>query len=1459
VLVPDRDGESEAANDSSQAEMESGMQAIADVLAKLESQGSWRTKSTTSLRDALDNTVLVFPEGMLSVHIDEKAMVLLLEGSSGTEDTLPSLPVRQHEGCGQVSAERPRSLRSVFGVAFADAAGREWNLSAVAGGAQASDGLSPQTPLSSHVLWATVSGNGKQLDGAWFSRRGQSGSICAAPHLAAQDLRGGRRFRALVGASVDDDAVADAPCVGLVNMCGNLTNVCYQNSLLQVLYATRPLRHLVLSQEADLTVNVTEQSLLYAELRELFARLAFSARPVTHTKSLRELMPMQFQDGTQQDVYEFSDYLLENLGLALGGGQLESLFGSTHATLLRCHTCGQQKSQREFVNNLLLNMADVRYNPITSIRAVAGSKEGDVNVAPPPGYERIKLNLNQGRSGAPPVYLCVSRDTAHGPPVTELTVTSGTGGGDAPIVTDPETTLVDLNLNFGGDGSQQSIYLLYSKQSNGSPITEVTVLFSSVDAQSGRNSESADAKAPEGFRRIGVDLNKGQGSQRVYLAYRYGMPIRDVTLGETGVRGYSHFIDVNVNPPGEGNRFLCHTDGGAGAPLTGLQMLPDDEAVISEAQRDGWRVLTRNLNGAVLLSQHGRGCPIIVLDVYRAPRKPPKFSGYERLPLWQLQTPLSINDDLRLAKPSVWKAEQDTRWNARERFRREVLLQENPQEFPVHPMRAYIAPTSGNGSTPKGTALGLVVPDDALREYAVRNGRKTVVNAWRCTGWWTGDGAPAPCAFMLRFYVLVTCAVEVDGYLWNDSQGTVTVSGSNTTASVQHDDSAIEEIAVLQAGEEVPDSFQLVEGALRNGVRLAVRRYVPEPSDSQPAMPTLGQPAPEEKRAKLITSLCVIHGEVEAAPPGYTLIEKSPAGAPAYLTGDGSVPLMLCVKQAEHAVQTLPTNDEVVTDVILLVGQSAPKGYKKVASTIGGAMEADLSTGGQSQGSIFLGYRAASMLGPPVAHPVCGHYDGVTLLSHGGGTVSSTLQNTWGRGFSIVVGEPKTATIVKGEFAGEGNRSDSTRLHGLLLKDGRPREWNLCRSIQGMSNPPEAVNRSSSESIPAATPYFVGSTLKYDLVGDEEAPARINVPTELCFDATRTTGAGWFSGDGRLQSWELLRDTYCVLGFKRDYASFYDGQELQYSDRVGAPDVPTMLSSMLSPRVLAGADALECDSKVCCGERRTMTNRTVVTEPPSHLILTMKRMWFDWKEQKAHKALQDMDAPLVLNLPYVKLVQADGSEEKNGGAEPSAGGGGGQEEAKGSSVSSGVEVSGEKLASYGLYGIIVHSGLGANSGHYYAYARPSAVSDGDSVDRLAEKDIGEMPWVKYDDSVTKLTSWAEIRAHLSKSLSDTAYMLFYKQLKGEEDPAPAEASDGSTSPEDKMQIDDDPPEAPVEAEPKRADEVRFEAMLKDQPRGDWLQHVAEDNTVVLKDLQFGTSDFYEQALRAFQNATGSSS
>ncbi|XP_076344706.1 deubiquitinating apoptotic inhibitor isoform X2 [Tachypleus tridentatus] len=142
--------------------------------------------------------------------------------------------------------------------------------------------------------------------------------------------------------------------------------------------------------------------------------------------------------------------------------------------------------------------------------------------------------------------------------------------------------------------------------------------------------------------------------------------------------------------------------------------------------------------------------------------------------------------------------------------------------------------------------------------------------------------------------------------------------------------------------------------------------------------------------------------------------------------------------------------------------------------------------------------------------------------------------------------------------------------------------------------------------------------------------------------------------------------------------------------------------------MLQGDNQYHCDN---CGQLSDAERTVLVTDPPEHLILSLLRFAYSTSTQSRRKFFTNVTCPQVLKLPSDKNTEV----------------------------------------LYSLYAVVVHSGVSAESGHYYTYAHSSEIES--ETDR----------WYLFNDSHVSFSSYKSLSS-LSKRFSrDTAYVLFYRK------------------------------------------------------------------------------------------------
>ncbi|OQR91912.1 ubiquitin-specific protease [Achlya hypogyna] len=1018
---------------------------------------------------------------------------------------------------------------------------------------------------------------------------------------------------------------------GLVNMAQNLTNVCYQNSLLQPLFMTQAFRDALLATPSSPNAVV-------ATLQQLFGRLLATHHPSVATHALQRCLPPTFQAGRQQDTSDFANFLMDNLSSA--SDDVGRAFGGTQATIRRCKTCDHTSVTHEYFWELLLNMIELRYTPITDLCGVTGT---GLQIPAPAGFDRLNFDLNKDRHNAPYVYLCVKRDEAT-PPITDLLIKVADVTEPKPSV--PGYTRMEIDLNVGGGSAaitiasptkkagapsveaprsvttKKQVYLFYSRDPHGSPITDLTVVYGTETV-------------PDGFRPIRVDLNQGDGTP-VYLCYRSDMPITDLKLVAEGRPGYK-LLDQSLHLVPTDQQYIAHTDGGHGACVTGLRLVPAAE--VEQHKANHWEDLALRpapASGARLMLQRGHGNPLYAIEVFRAPRMVPRYSEYEVIPLHE-PTPAPLKP---VTLVGVWKAGDDC-----DRSRRAVHFHH------VAPSAHASFRVTGSFGT-KGVLRGVLQWLPAAQTYAL-------------VGQWTDHQTKQPQVAHLLFRPHPAGGGLLEGTIGDGKGKNVLVRGSHvsTTVATAH---PITDIVLLRKSElaQLPAGVLVLPTPIHADLCLGVRRE-------------LGAPAVKE--------VCIVYGDIDPIPDDYTCVHTTLTGASANLNdGHQGVPLFVCFKTDTNAAT------QGLSELVVLSGSDTPDGFTKIAHTPLG-MEANLQPGK----ALFLGYKRGAAAAAFVEHPLNGQFD----------------TSLWGA-LQLVVAEalPEVCDVVgKYGFTLHGNAQGGGALRGLLYPSG-----DASLTLVGFWETTFGQHNSLTTANYSALAPLHATTQPFELVFSQLGA----IPT-----ATGT----WAQGASDGGKWALVKDCYVHVAYKKDYGSEWAHGALQTSDRVATHALPSLLRRFVAPRTLAGD--LTCDH---CGTRAESRVHSTVVAPPAHLILTLKRMHYDWKLQKTCKSLHDVSFPARLPLP--SLAPADAAVVDHAAELAPVG------------------------RTYGLYAVLVHSGVSANSGHYYSYCRDTAGA------RLDLEDDPAAPWLKFNDTTLGVSSWREMNDAMVSSVSDSVYLLFYKRL-----------------------------------------------------------------------------------------------
>ncbi|TDH68501.1 hypothetical protein CCR75_005560 [Bremia lactucae] len=1190
---------------------------------------------------------------------------------------------------------------------------------------------------------------------------------------------------------------------GMVNMKQNLTNVCYQNSFLQALYMTQDFRRLMLSCDAHnhFSSYVENDTMscgnVVATIQELFAQLTASQRPFLATHALQRCLSPDFKNGRQQDASDFAHFIIDSLSQQLGQQKdtaeaIPSIFGGHQATILACKTCGTKSINREYFWELLLNMIDLRYTPITSITAVSGSS---MDISTPEGYERLNSDLNKERTGAPYVYLCVKRcpeqastdvamegDGERILPVTELVVKVASSTDIKPSL--PGFERVELDLNVGGGssmGDKKQVYLFFRREPNGSPITDLQVVF-------------GNESIPDGFKQIQVDLNQGDGT-KVYLCYRCDMPITDLKIVNSGIPGY-RMVDhlLNVCHGDAVKQYLALKVGGNEPCLTDLKLVESHDVAIYEDQ--GWQSIGSPFSSALfpisspdsspsappqLMVRCGHGNPIFAIDVFRAPRQVPKYNDYEVIELCSAESSAA---DLDVRLKGDWMGSEETDRGRRAVRLRSVskpianalLLRGSLMEKGVISCIATRVSSWSNSITADTTVSA--VPVDPTTAHSTST--CALLKTYHISGYWKNAMVPSAQIFDVELRpapIGVSIApVTPTGRMPQETQlyaitGTIgdgkgkpiAIRGFQISRKVQIK-WPISSIVVLRGDECVPEDVQVLRETCsgRSGNVLA--------QTTSPHTLFLGVKREEQPTDGYITDICVIYGEIDAVPEQFTCIKTTPAGHSANLNdGTPGVPVFICFRRSGYGDNAFAKSllDLALVWTTGVQPDTLPTGFTKIQHTPLG-MEANLNQGTNGV-AIYLCYSRCESedIYKPVENLLNGEYE-----------ITSSPLPAFGRYLTLsVVEELDEIRAVEGNFGIVLHTHLFGLMNGILYTSKRQQTENTkAHTIVGAWG----INSPAAGNISVGMHQFLPSSFPFELTlnntvtemdgwwsGAESLPSNIVQPTDSVVtssvvDLANASESG-LNRAGSGGKWKLIKDSYVHVAFKRDYSTEWKNNQLLFSERVWQHDIKSMLSRFVATRTLGGDNALSCS--VCQTKTESRTH-TVIIEPPEHLIITLKRMYYDWTQQKARKCLHDVRFPSLLTLPSLT------KEEELA--------------VYGPTINDDVnrKIGQNVSRNYGLYGVLVHSGLTADSGHYFSFCRESD----ESTRQLHLEDSPLSPWIKFNDTKVERSSWMEINTLVSNTVSDTVYLLLYKKISY--DPRPCVNNDsgviGSADDEEAM-------------------------------------------------------------------------
>lgn len=170
-----------------------------------------------------------------------------------------------------------------------------------------------------------------------------------------------------------------------------------------------------------------------------------------------------------------------------------------------------------------------------------------------------------------------------------------------------------------------------------------------------------------------------------------------------------------------------------------------------------------------------------------------------------------------------------------------------------------------------------------------------------------------------------------------------------------------------------------------------------------------------------------------------------------------------------------------------------------------------------------------------------------------------------------------------------------------------------------------------------------------------------------------------------------------------------------------------LLQRFLMPERLDGENQYHCDGP--CNSLQDGERHVEICAAPTYLIVTLMRFSYNAQNGSHSKIFTDIQYPLILSIPVRSAVPesvADGFHHET----------------------------------YGLVGVIVHSGSSSDAGHYFCYARHTL----QPADAECDEDCFADQWFMFNDSRVTRASFDNIRNLTHKFSRDTAYMLIYRRV-----------------------------------------------------------------------------------------------
>jgi ubiquitin C-terminal hydrolase len=712
-------------------------------------------------------------------------------------------------------------------------------------------------------------------------------------------------------------------------------------------------------------------------------------------------------------------------------------------------------------------------------------------------------------------------------------------------------------------------------------------------------------------------------------------------------------------------QFMYVSYGGKEKVITGIEMVSGSK----EAREKDLELCCKFDEGKYLAVRRGEGCPVINVQLFKAPNDIPRFQGFEVLDL------ISLDFDEEKPMVGLWKPKKEDKLN-------EILN-----------FTSNTANTSSNkilvhGTTESGATLRGLLTTESVEQSDISNNPECIEDnfvRWTIDGVKIDDSRIEP--FKMSYF-------SVNGYRYLDQNKLCSCMKESDLPSFGLPLTGIK-IITNTSDPKVTEAGWIILRHTLSGNSIANFG-----SDTSPAFLCVryGGNFPS------ISKVFVVWNGIENIPSTAVAVEGN-----LNATQIGSGPeVILCyntVAEDEVSKRTEKKSNKndknKIRSIVMSIGISKDnentQGYSKKSTTDSLAMNASFN-----QNPAFSNFYLCVKMGDAapkkqMKHPINGTYaygGAITnndSISGGPAGDSGSSIIDIGRKFSLYATEMVQCLPAQAEYQLWRPKSYRGKLCGWMFREiGRLgiEQWTMFSNYETKRNKGAAI---------------------------------------FSIDTKFKTCEGLFGKEGNKVS--LVRDSYLKLGFQRDYMSDWANGVEVFSGRCRGNRIDDMLAQDVS--VLGGKNAWRDEN----GVAREVTRTAVVVNSPQNLIVHVNRSKWDVEKGQLVKDNRSIEFDPVLELPG----KSDSWPE----------------EIKNMSKSS----FSKKSRRYGLYGIVVHSGTTANSGHYYAYARQSNAVD------LHLRESPSSPWFCYNDTNIKLTKWSTMTSDIKRKKNHSAYLLFYKKIE----------------------------------------------------------------------------------------------